>query len=298
MDSGGAPPPTSDGGGSSLGGILGALAIAYSAYQGSRNQDKQNRYNTEAQERQNAYNREMADLQYQRDLEMWERQNAYNSPLEQMNRFRAAGLNPYLALGGGNPGNASGGPSAPRVEQGVPEQSFGFNPGQFLMQAIPMYQDMAMRSAQIDNVKANTENVRSRTINEAMRNFLMDLQQRTGEFNLETKQQMRPYQMQTVQNAVERSSIQVKSEWQRLALLKQQEQMGLLSQQAARQRMLNVDIDIEKNKADLLFAKYRNDWMKMGVTSGDNALLRIFVRMLNQSGLDDAVTNFVPSFKF
>ena len=40
-----------------------------------------------------------SNIQYKRALEQWERENAYNSPTAQMERFKAAGLNPDLIYG-------------------------------------------------------------------------------------------------------------------------------------------------------------------------------------------------------
>lgn len=72
-------------------------------------------YNTSKKllDRQNQYNRDMADLAYERDLDMWNRQNAYNSPVEQISRLKEAGLNPVLMYGSGSSatGNASNAPS-------------------------------------------------------------------------------------------------------------------------------------------------------------------------------------------
>lgn len=277
----GGGPQGSGGSGSSLGGIFGALALAYSAYQGSRNQDKQNQAN-----------REMADLQWQRDKEMWNMQNEYNSPKSQMGRYLDAGLNTNLIYGGGqaSAGNASNAPSFH-----APQQSYQNNVPQQLMQAIPMYQDFQARQAQIDNVKANTENVRTRTINEAIRESLLRLQGRSGEFKLETNQMLRPYQMQVTQNATERSTVQVKQEMERLALLKQAQQMNLLKSAQMEQGMSAQQIQMEKNQAELLFMKYRNDWMKMGVTSSDNPILRIFMRAMGTSGYGDQIENWLKN---
>lgn len=59
--------------------------------------------------------------QWTRDRQMWREQNEYNSPEAQMARFQEAGLNPHLAVTGGNPGNAASMPSAnaPRGQFGV-----------------------------------------------------------------------------------------------------------------------------------------------------------------------------------
>lgn len=46
-------------------------------------------------------NLELADYEYQQQLEMWNRANEYNSPAQQMARLKAAGLNPNLVYGKG-----------------------------------------------------------------------------------------------------------------------------------------------------------------------------------------------------
>lgn len=50
-------------------------------------------------EQQYDYSRRLADQQNQANLAMWNRNNAYNSPVQQMARLKAAGLNPQLAYG-------------------------------------------------------------------------------------------------------------------------------------------------------------------------------------------------------
>jgi len=45
-------------------------------------------------------------------------------------------------------------------------------------------------------------------------------------------------------------------------------------------------IQKERMEADLLFARYRNDWTKMGITQSDNPLIRVLVRMAHEAGLD------------
>lgn len=44
----------------------------------------------------------MAQWNYDKNLEQWNRENAYNSPEQQMERLRAAGLNPNLVYGNGS----------------------------------------------------------------------------------------------------------------------------------------------------------------------------------------------------
>lgn len=49
----------------------------------------------------NAANLELAKYQNDWNLQQWNRENEYNSPLEQMKRLEAAGLNPNLVYGNG-----------------------------------------------------------------------------------------------------------------------------------------------------------------------------------------------------
>jgi len=131
-----------------------------------------------AQERENKANRQMAEYQYSKDLEMWNRQNEYNNPQSQMERFKAAGLNPNLIYGQGNAGNASTLPkySAPTIKKrsGLPD----------IQGVIPAYQDYELKQAQTDNVTANTRLQEEKATSEAVNRAWMALRNRQGEFNL------------------------------------------------------------------------------------------------------------------
>ncbi len=81
------------------------LGAGLGAWQQSRNIKKTNEANLE-----------LAEYQFNKDLEMWHRQNAYNSPVAQMQRFEDAGLNKHMIFGQGTPGNATNMPSFNRPE--------------------------------------------------------------------------------------------------------------------------------------------------------------------------------------
>lgn len=69
--------------------------------------DKQERYNQLQWQREAEYNKQMVDYQNKWNLEQWNRENEYNSASSQAQRLRDAGINPYLAMNGGNAGSAS-----------------------------------------------------------------------------------------------------------------------------------------------------------------------------------------------
>ena len=113
-------------------------------------------------------NKEMAEYAYSKDLEMWNRsnkwnldrwneQNLYNSPEQQMERYKEAGLNPNLIYGTGttSAGNTSLPASSQTAKYQAPRQDYNYKAGR-IGSAIATYQDTRMKSAQIDQVKEQT----------------------------------------------------------------------------------------------------------------------------------------------
>lgn len=95
----------------------------------------------------------------------YNRQLAYNSPAEQMKRFGAAGLSPYLIYGQGNAGNASA-PAPPASV--IPEKyDFGKNLGEYMSVA---NFDADMKSKRLQNAILANEVDRShwRNLNEGL----------------------------------------------------------------------------------------------------------------------------------
>lgn len=86
-----------------------------------------NEFQHYANKKEREYGREMADLAWSRDREMWELTNTYNSPLEQRKRLEAAGLNPALMYGkGASPGIASPAPNYNPPKEGHFGDNMGF----------------------------------------------------------------------------------------------------------------------------------------------------------------------------
>ncbi|WGL31418.1 DNA pilot protein [Dipodfec virus UOA04_Rod_1032] len=100
-------------------------------------------------EKKKAYKwtRKLMDAQYQHQVDFWNMNNEYNAPSAQMQRFAAAGVNPYMSLG--NPNTSSYG----SVMQAVPQYP---EATPTIMQGIQMQLSAAMQSAQIKNIQANT----------------------------------------------------------------------------------------------------------------------------------------------
>lgn len=92
-----------------IGGIVAAVGAIVGSVVGSVSQNRTNRKN-----------RQLAEYQYSKDVEMWEKNNEYNSPKSQMERYQQAGLNPNLVYGSpAVSGNATSMPSYDAPEMGA-----------------------------------------------------------------------------------------------------------------------------------------------------------------------------------
>lgn len=84
---------------SGLSSVLGGIFNKHSASSANRTNLQINRENQK-------WNEKMIDKQNAWNLAQWNRENQYNSAEQQVARLRAAGLNPYLMMSGGNAGSA------------------------------------------------------------------------------------------------------------------------------------------------------------------------------------------------
>lgn len=225
-------------------------------------------------------NRELAEYSFAKSREMWELQNEYNSPMAQMQRLKAAGLNPALVYGQGAVGNQSG----PAPSYDAPNVSYQMQAMQ-IPELLGLYQDFQLKKAQIDNVRANTENVVSRTANEGVQNMLLKLQGKAGEFDLQRRQALAPHQLSITQS-------EARQAWERWNnLLKEGRALDIRIGDEPSGVMGILGHERERAAADALFAKYRAQWMKLGIHGGDNMFIRILTRMASESGfsLEDLI---------
>lgn len=98
----------------------------------------------------------LADLQYNRAVDIMNRQNAYNSPAAQMERLRKAGLNPNLIYGNGSTSTGNGDVSTPAYNP--PSPSFNTGTDINLQSAFTQYQQIASWQAQEEAARAQAEN--------------------------------------------------------------------------------------------------------------------------------------------
>lgn len=306
-------------------GILGAILQAgASVYETTAN--RKNIKDT------NKANQRLADQAYANDLDMWNKMNEYNSPAAQMARFQAAGLNPNMIYG---QGAAGGGNANSFPKYNPPTIDYrGMHLKMPIMEMMSAYQDFQMRQAQINNVKAQTQNIQERTMTEPLRRFLTEVSGQSQSFDLETKNLRRPEELKLltgqrekqqqdidkviadIANVRQDTSIKgklvpyqvdhykytnqkIREEINNLLQtnknLKIDEVLKNLEGQHTRARIDNTFADTELKDAQAVYDKMRNEWMSIGVNSADKPIVRVVARMLTKLGLE--IDEFKPFFK-
>lgn len=140
-------------------GVLNAGVSIWSQHQQNKNIDKQ----LSAQQRENAnnraYNLKLAKMQNAWNRQQWNMENAYNSPAAQIERLKAAGLNPDMMYGGPVSGNLSA--SSPQMTSGAPSSPMDWtnlaNKVPVGVGSVDSFLDSKLKQAQIDNINADTE---------------------------------------------------------------------------------------------------------------------------------------------
>jgi hypothetical protein len=196
-------------------------------------------------------NRELAAYGYYMDKKQWERENAYNAPAAQMQRLRDAGLNPHLVYGKGSVvGNTS--TSGPKYQ--APRESYEYqNPVANLGPILSEAADLAIKSAQMDNIKAQTEATRTKTALDVIR-----------------KDTTKSIQEQEYLKAnIARST------WQDQVYLKQAQATAALQNLKKTEREIGLlDEKVIAQKLENEIKAFRNKWEKEGFTPSDRKYLK------------------------
>lgn len=143
-----------------IGGLATVAAAGTSAIASGKMNKRAEKFNEKEAERQRQWNEAMAEKQNAWNYEMWLEQNEYNSPAAQVERLRAAGLNPlYYGLDGSTAGEITA------------AQPLGYERA-----SAPNYQnvvgaglDAAAKVAQISNIQADTAKKNNENLTETQR---------------------------------------------------------------------------------------------------------------------------------
>lgn len=151
------------------------------------------------------YQRQLAEEEFQRNLQMWNLQNAYNTPSSQMQRFKDAGLNPHLIYGQGSPGNATSAPSYSRPSTDLRFQPTSIKFGELFNQlgnAVNLfmnYKQMQANVAQSESV-ADLNKARADEVKQSIINRQMDYLYKRLDYN--QKKDLFPFQMNMLRQQI------------------------------------------------------------------------------------------------
>lgn len=242
--------------------IMGAVSLISSAV-AARSSKKQAERTADA-------NMQLAKYQSSANEAFIDKQNAYNTPAMQMARFGDAGLNPNLIYGQGNSGN-----QAQPARYEAPRVDYHFSPFQ-IPDMLSGFQDYEMRNAQIDNVKAQTESTRTEIGNKLLDRLLTQVNTSRRQFDLGQAKVLAPYQADIKHGQADAAYTKLMQEFVRLDQMKLQRS---LMEEGVRQAPIRTELLSQER----LFNQFRNEWMKMGVTSSDHFLIRSIARALMSS---------------
>lgn len=269
------------------------VSIATSAtMQGMQNlnsllQGVQNRKNRRFIEKR--YNIERADA-----LHDWHMQNAYNSPEQQMQRLKAAGLNPHLVYGSGAVANNTG---------GVDSTSSGSADGKYLpMQPEMMsYHDAQVKQAQTDNLQAQITTAGEQQKLLAAQTLSTLMNTKTSELDYNTKKELQQYQFeaarlgnkkleQEIYSSQQHTAIALNEEMRRqnlhpVTVEKMQEEVKNLKEQ--RNLSINQRQEIQHRIQNMVKDGTLKDWeiglSTQGIKPSDPLWQRKLTEMINEA---------------
>lgn len=221
-----------------------------------------------------AFSREMYDKQRQHAIQDFNLKNSYDHPSSQMARLREAGLNPNLVYGNGTvTGNSSSGidqAKAPAWNPDAPKLDLGEVAGQ----TINTYNDLRMKGAQYDNLKAqNTETMERTLLLKAQRDQVIA---NTAQTNLD-------YNINSKYSADMRDALLQKSIMD-IRLAERQDYKYMLENKFAddsfddRRLQIKTGNKLRSNQADL--QKLELNLREMGINPNDPIYMRIIGQAL------------------
>ncbi len=137
---------------------------------GARQAVKNRRHQNAMLEKEQTWSEKMANQQNQWNLDQWYRENDYNSPVNQMSRMEAAGINPYNAASSGQigSGTASSLQSATPNNVSAPAYAEAYsNPVGNFISGLSSSLDNALKVISVDRESKLTPSVVEKSENEA-----------------------------------------------------------------------------------------------------------------------------------
>lgn len=244
---------------------------------------KQKNADKELIEFQSQWNEQLAQNAWQRDLDMWNLNNEYNSPSAQLQRYRDAGINP-LMVAGSQPYESSSIQSPVGSASGASVNGLGS--GLEAFQSLGQLSDMALKSAQTLNLKADTQKKEKET-------SLTDAEYRKAVKDLRVRDDMNHAQLDVLLSSAQKNIKEGElSEQQKINL------NASLKEISSRVQKNLVDADVQMKMYNLSERKFKFDQemgrgqLQLGAMNAEANLQSANAQMSN-SFANDAYKEFM-----
>lgn len=257
---------TSGGAGAILGAGNSLLNFGFDQLSGSLNAKRQYKYQKKLMQQQYDYNIAAADHTFDNNLKAWNMENEYNLPVNQMQRFSDAGLNPQLIYGNSTTGASLSGGQTSGV--GLPSSSARSSSGFDMIPAIQAIQSLVMSQKQMQVMQEDIQLKRAlagestaRTLESGSRRMGYDLRREVDTFKYD--------------------------------LLKQTRDLAI--------KRMNQEFELSKQRTEYLKSmsflknKEAQDYLNTGVRPGDNIIFRFIASILGKLGVG---LNMIPNSTF
>lgn len=285
-------------------GILNGLSSANTAKKNLQAQREANATNLQMTRETNEANLNLAREQNRWNLEQWNRQNQYNSPVAQMGRYSSAGINPYMAIGQVNSGNAESNLESAQLsnqQAGHVNPALGDPGGEFVRSSLGGIAQFAQTVAQIKKTEAETartntetqslasyygamiEKINAESAGQRYNNRVLKLQ--SSDYWLNNMQNLQDLSLAQGNNVANILDSQLRQEWMKEHLLDDQTFMSSIDRNTKGQFTVAALADklsqIEARKQQIL-----QEWQK--VNQGWKGLKIQQQHVNNESKLTDA----------
>lgn len=235
---------------------------------------------------QNRKSRTFAKGMYERqkndNIEFWKMQNSYNDPSQQMERLKAAGLNPALVYGQ-NAGGASGAAGAVNSPKVVDPQ---FNPTDYsnisggVTNAVNSMYDLRIKKQTADNLKAQNDLMVEQMSNLNAQTFKTLTEGRTGELNYKLQHELFNTQLQAAREALRKATFEADYTYGRNF---REAEMHELNYGLTYEQKRNLQQQTKNLEKSGLIQDFEIMLNKMGLTRSDNRFWRLMTNFIHSS---------------
>lgn len=219
----------------------------------------------------NAISKSLAKYQNDLAIKNWQMQNEYNLPVNQVQRLRDAGLNPYLMYGNGSASTGNAGQiSSPTVAN-----NSRVDIDTDILGKIMQYQNVREKGVTVDNLKKQGDLLGEEIANKQFQNLILE-------------------QDSLVARAT--TSYRIQQEWQRLRKMQQdydnsyfknnrEERLAKSQIQAQEAKVKQMEQDSRYLAAKTRWQNWYNNQMKQGINPLSTPLDRVIGSISNKLGI-------------